>query len=203
MQELLQGIVLSGALGYLQISLLQDIGKVSKLTPKEDKVKVALLLSVLDYLIYLFFTDFFKLSIIVSALSTVVLAFLLALLIGNFYKRYVKLINKHFNKGANLSLLSPREGAFDYDGLIFTYAFTFDHQLIMEGYVERCSMLDGDMSISIHPKTGLIDSGTPENKIIELINNEYYKLPTAMYIDSANKIKYYIIYPSSDEWVPM
>lgn len=84
MQELLQGIVLSGALGYLQISLLQDIGKVSKLTPKEDKVKVALLLSVLDYLIYLFFTDFFKLSIIVSALSTVVLAFLLALLIGNF-----------------------------------------------------------------------------------------------------------------------
>ncbi|WP_076634854.1 hypothetical protein [Lactiplantibacillus plantarum] len=203
MQELLQGIVLSGVLGYLQISLLQDVGKVSKLTPKEDKAKVALLLSVLDYLIYLVFIDSLKLSIIVSALSTVTLAVLLAFLIGHFYKIYVKLINKHFNKGANLSLLSPREGAFDYGGLIFIYAFTFDHQLITEGYVERCSMLDGDMSLSIHPKIGLVDSKTPENKIIDLINNEYYKLPTAIYIDATNKIKYYIIYPSSDEWVPM
>ncbi|WP_375156182.1 hypothetical protein ACEVFU_04445 [Lacticaseibacillus paracasei] len=205
-QQLLTSIILSGAIGFLQLNFLQDTGSLSSQMDKTSKTQVAIALSLLDYFIYQLTASVLvgRLSSHYAALVTLVVTMVvvlpLTIISGMGYRKYLTVVNHHKEGKSQLSQLTPRESAFDVPGTIRVYIFDFDHTFIMGGYISNLSYADnqsGEFVIVADPDKRFDNPEMTEADVVRIMNDIYLKQATSVYVDAKNRLKYYLIYSDS------
>lgn len=204
-------LLMSGVFGYLNYELLVDLGEITHTERKENKNVTWILFSIIDYLIYIVISaiiDFFascsnwlwmdKLTLPISIVIIVFLTMKHAPSLYGCYKSKINQIRK--SKGLpKADIIAPRESAFNHDK-IFAYIFDFHGNLIHHGFVGQASN-NPDLYNEFNFVPTDDKQELNENDVNEII---YYYFDrrddkdevknSAIYIDTKNKLKYYLIY---------
>lgn len=206
------GIILSGALGQLNYDVLVDRGFVSNQKDKEEKRNITIIYSILDFLLFLlifWLLSIFKLDFNLSLFLAVLMTSLIIIssmnkVIPFIYEFYFKHLN-NFRLKTNLSgtsILSPRENAFESDKPVKAYVFDFFGDIVSVGFLKNYSENNElDHELLLQPSGLNDDYSKTEQEIIDVINFQEFHPDkdikgTNIYIDSKNKLKYYLIYYS-------
>lgn len=199
--ELLQATILSGAIGYVSLSVLQYKGAVTNYLSNRAANAVCVLFGILDYIIFLLVNALIKkgcselllnglikkwcsglLQISITISVTAIVALAIAYLIGKATKSREK-------KVGNQSL-AAREQAFQNPGTgkgIRVDIFQMDGSAIASGYIKNFDVgqnLSGDVTL-----LPLQDGEKAAKNEEDVINAKRYQ---RMYLDFNNSVKYYI-----------
>lgn len=213
--QLIIGLISSGALGFVNYSIIQDRGFISAYEEVNNKRAKLIIFTLIDYILFLLIYSFIvdlKLKYLnsfnrfaVALLTTIFTAWLAsAIIIPLIIKHYTNWINKKRDKSdlSTITLNTPKEEALETKLAIRLYLYDFDHKLITHGWLTGYShATELDHQLTISPDIGDTRMDIPENEIINEITLETKqatelddKQRTKIYIDAKNKLKYYIIY---------
>jgi hypothetical protein len=197
----IQTVILSGALGYMNLQMLQNRNAVSGYMSSTDANYWRILWGVADYLIYLavqttasivfklkFEINLAKLPSVLSAVPIIAYAIITAAISWVVVLIFSK-IRKHTRPAGSSVILSVRETAFsDYgdNSAIRVDVFDFTGTPICSGYLKQYDSeitLSGDLLL--HPLEKDDKEFTSETALI--LAGEYENL----YVDTKNKLKVY------------
>lgn len=187
--EFIQGLALSGALGYLSLSWLQNHGAVTKYLTKEESRFKMVTFGVIDYLIYVAAATLLQTFHIGSTWITVISVAIAAIITVIYTKFYSLFLMKHYTNKKSFHSMTTRESAFDnpYKGNVQVDVFSMDGKYMTSGLVHLVDLqneLSNDVSLLALPE------GYEANKD---------KLSAATksnlsYFDMKNGIVYFITY---------
>lgn len=202
---------MSGVFGYLNYELLVDLGEITHSERKENKTVTWILFSIIDYLIYIVISaiiEFFascskwlwmnKLTLPISIILIVLLTMKCSPSLYGYYKS--KINQKRKSKELpNVGAISPRESAFNHKK-IFAYIFDFHGNLIHHGFVVQTSnnpdLYNEFNFVPIEDKQEINENDVNETifDYFDSRDDEDEVENSAIYIDTKNKLKYYLIY---------
>ncbi|KAF0341482.1 hypothetical protein [Pediococcus acidilactici] len=206
-QTIITSLVSSGTLGFLNHTLLVNQGTFSSYSSKEDKIMWYSWFALVNYCIFqllasLIHTGNVNLNLASVVSCTVIISFLFTKWI---FPLFANIFNYFFNhkrskKGfSGIAVYNPRETAFNYNSNVLAFIFDFDHKFITEGFITNYSnSLDLEHQILLEPQENMDSVTITEDSIIDLMNENYHSnseiKKTKIYLDTKNKLKYYLIY---------
>ena len=222
-EQLIISLLLSGALGYLNYSILAEMGEISQVDTKEDKLASWTLFSIFDYIIYsiisgLMYFTLYKVSMVINDKKTIYLKFdkhtifIITVLLTIFIViltmrkfappiyRFFQAKNNCYRDKKGLSEIinpTPREAAFDRNNPEIVYIFDFESNFIAQGQIDKFSTsLNLEHQLLLQPdKPKKYD----EEYVRQIVCKEHYNhdehvADASIFIDFKNRLKYYIIY---------
>lgn len=220
-EQFIISLLLSGALGYLNYSILAEMGEISSVDTKEDKLASWILFSIFDYIIYLIISGLMytisKVSIVINDKKTIYLKFdkhtifIISILLTIFiiiltmrkfappiYRFSQAKNNSYRNKKELAEVINqtPREAAFDSKYLKIVYIFDFENNFIVQGQIKNFSVsLNLEHQLLLQPNDA---NEYTEQEVKEIVCNQKRHpdndiVDSSIFIDSKNRLKYYII----------
>ena len=220
-EQFIISLLLSGALGYLNYSILAEMGEISSVDTKEDKLASWILFSIFDYIIYLIISGLMytisKVSIVINDKKTIYLKFdkhtifIISVLLTIFIiiltmrkfappiYRFSQAKNNSYRNKKELAKVinqTPREAAFDNQYIKVVYIFDFENNFIAQGQAKEISVvLDLEHQLLLQPDDY---NEHTEQEVKEIVYNQKYHpdndvVDSSIFIDSKNRLKYYII----------
>lgn len=218
-EQLIISLLLSGALGYLNYSILAGMGEISEVDIREDKLASWILFSVIDYIIYLIISGLmYKLSKVINdqkniylkfdkqtifIISVLLTIFLIILAMRKFappiYKFWQAKDNKYRaeKKLAKMVNETPREAAFDKKNPQVVYIFDFANNFIAEGQTKEFAVsLNLEHQLLLQPDNAKEYNEQEVKKIVcdQKYHHDKGIVDSSIFIDFKNRLKYYIIY---------
>ncbi|HCD07694.1 MAG TPA: hypothetical protein DEQ50_05420 [Lactobacillus sp.] len=207
------GMLASGALGYINYSMLVSNGLVSSFENNNDKHSTIIIYSIIDLAIYLLINVIISIWIKIPLLNislSIIITFLtvyefMKYVSPKIYQTMLSKTNKYRNNEnlTSQSVYTPREQAFEQDYNMKVYIYDFSGNLINYGWLKGVSeSIELDHEILLTPNGQKEDIS--ESELQDIMDYQTYKPSdeiegTNIYIDLKNKIKYYIIYYSLEE----
>lgn len=209
-QSIISSLIISGALGIFNYTLLVNLGSISSYADKSDRNIMYIIFSILNYSIFLIIRSFFysikslprQLDLGFSIVLTIVISFILTLYgVSNLITFY-----KHKNnnsrvakKLAEATTKIPIEAAFDCNDIMLVYIFDFDNKFITSGYLQNFSTESGLANqFLLEPQEDMDRKELNENDVLEKMNSAFNSHKTKIFLDSQARLKYYIIYFSEE-----
>lgn len=163
-----------------------------------------LILSFIDYAMLMLVYFLLKLitptiiALPISIISLILLVFIFSKYAANkiqneLYKNSNK--TREHSKLSYLTNKSALEEAFDKNNIL-VFIFDFNHNYITDGYVSNFSpSIEFKNQILLQPQTEMSETNKIDEEYVSKIMDKYYG-KTNIYIDTDQKLKYYIIYLS-------
>lgn len=186
--KLVQATILSGAIGYVSLEVLQRHGAVTRYLANRDATAVRVLFGIWDYILFLLSNAIFEMFLsgawqVAAVVSTTVFAaWGSAVIFGK--------IEKSQENQFGRQILTSREQAFQDQGKgvgIRVDIFQMNGSTIASGYIDNFDVaqnLSGDVTL-----LPLQDGETAAKNEKDVIKSERYQ---RVYLDFNNSVKYYI-----------
>ena len=186
--KLVQATILSGAIGYVSLEVLQRQGAVTRYLANRDATAVRVLFGIWDYILFLLSNAIFEMflsgawQVAAVVFTTVVAAWVSAFIFSK--------IEKSQENQFGRQILTSREQAFQDQGKgvgIRVDIFQMNGSTIASGYIDNFDVaqnLSGDVTL-----LPLQDGETAAKNEKDVIKSERYQ---RVYLDFNNSVKYYI-----------
>lgn len=190
--KLVQATILSGAIGYVSLEVLQRHGAVTRYLANRDATAVSVLFGIWDYILFLLSNAIFQMflsgawQVATVVFTTVVAALGSALGSAFIFSKIEKSKENQFGR----QILTSREQAFQDQGKgvgIRVDIFQMNGSTIASGYIDNYDVaqnLSGDVTL-----LPLQDGETAAKNEKDVIKSERYQ---RVYLDFKNSVKYYI-----------
>lgn len=186
--KLVQATILSGAIGYVSLEVLQRQGAVTRYLANRDATAVRVLFGIWDYILFLLSNAIFEMFLsgawqVAAVVSTTVVA---AWGSAFIFSKIEKSQENQFGR----QILTSREQAFQDQGKgvgIRVDIFQMNGSTIASGYIDNFDVaqnLSGDVTL-----LPLQDGETAAKNEKDVIKSERYQ---RVYLDFNNSVKYYI-----------
>lgn len=190
--NLIQNLILSGALGFLSLAWLQNSGVYTFQMSKTDATYHRIIFGVIDYIIYFLLVISFQFAGMNNSIITIASIILTA--IANyiylfFYKLYCE---HHMQNGNGFNRLSAKEQAFAQMADKYTWIdiYSFDGTYVNSGYLSNFNVAEGI------PSDVTLQLSTNDSYSLKQENDVYSRKTdgngTKLYLDVENRLKYYI-----------